>query len=113
METSEKLPAEFKKKLVAALRSGEYKQGRNILHNDGSFCCLGVAYHIAEGVLPPEGYHFIPLDSAYHPELSLKAVPEILRGASGVAGRLAEMNDGFGCKPKPFSEIADWIEENL
>lgn len=29
---------------VAALRSGEYKQGRSCLRSaDGTFCCLGVA----------------------------------------------------------------------
>lgn len=27
---------------LEALRSGEYKQGRDVLHRDSKFCCLGV-----------------------------------------------------------------------
>jgi hypothetical protein len=34
---------ERKAKLVAALRSGEYKQTQGCLRQDDSFCCLGVA----------------------------------------------------------------------
>lgn len=33
---------EIKARWVAALRSGEYKQGKNKLCSDGKFCCLGV-----------------------------------------------------------------------
>ncbi len=31
------------KELIAALRSGKYKQGRAALHEGDEFCCLGVA----------------------------------------------------------------------
>lgn len=44
----------IKDKWVAALRSGEYKQGQNKLVNaDGSFCCLGVLCELAhkEGIV--------------------------------------------------------------
>ena len=34
------------KKWVAALRSGEYEQGRGCLQMGGKFCCLGVACEI-------------------------------------------------------------------
>ena len=34
------------KRWVDALRSGEYKQGRNFLERDGKFCCLGVLCEI-------------------------------------------------------------------
>jgi hypothetical protein len=33
---------EVKEKWLAALRSGEYKQGRHALKQDNNFCCLGV-----------------------------------------------------------------------
>lgn len=33
---------EIKEKWVAALRSGEYKQGKSMLRVDDSYCCLGV-----------------------------------------------------------------------
>ena len=41
---------ELKAKWVAALRSGEYKQGRDVLHNNKSntYCCLGVLCRVAE-----------------------------------------------------------------
>lgn len=37
-----KMNPEIKAKWVAALRSGDYEQGRGYLHR-GGFCCLGVA----------------------------------------------------------------------
>jgi hypothetical protein len=33
---------------VAALRSGKYKQGRNYLNSNGSYCCLGVLCDISK-----------------------------------------------------------------
>lgn len=33
---------EIKQRWVAALRSGEYEQGKGFLNSDGKFCCLGV-----------------------------------------------------------------------
>lgn len=46
-----RMPQWMKDKWVAALRSGEYKQGRNILKNDinGTYCCLGVLQHVLDG----------------------------------------------------------------
>ena len=38
---------DVKAKWVAALRSGEYKQGRVYLHDDDRYCCLGVLCAIA------------------------------------------------------------------
>lgn len=38
--------SENRKKWIHALRSGEYKQTVNTLHNDLGFCCLGVACDI-------------------------------------------------------------------
>ena len=36
-----------RKELVAALRSGNYKQGNEFLFKEGKFCCLGVACDIS------------------------------------------------------------------
>lgn len=48
--------AEVKAKWIAALRSGEYRQGRSKLHieHPNSFCCLGVLCELAikENVIP-------------------------------------------------------------
>ena len=45
-----RMPKAKLKKWLAALRSGEYKQGRNMLYNEhnGSFCCLGVLQHAVD-----------------------------------------------------------------
>jgi len=37
----------IKTQWVAALRSGEYQQGRNFLRTDEGFCCLGVLCDLA------------------------------------------------------------------
>lgn len=96
----QKLPTEFKEKWVAALRSGEFKQGRGALYKNGKYCCLGVADKI-------EGYEPDARDSILkHHE----NVPEIIRGDTELTARLATMNDEGG---KSFSEIADYIEQNL
>lgn len=107
----EKLPEDFKKKWVAALRSGEYKQGRDKLHNaiNNTFCCLGVACHIA-GITDDE------ISDYCYTNLLAKANPDRLPAffqntvIESPAWNLAAMNDGGR---KSFLEIADYIEENL
>jgi len=43
---------DLKQKWLEALRSGEFKQGRAVLHNtdDNSFCCLGVLCTVDDNV---------------------------------------------------------------
>lgn len=105
---------EIKAKWVAALRSGKYKQGKNVLCRPSStgelaYCCLGVLGEEL-GLLSTQGHcdwkswgidgniGSIPADEAE--EL----------GLSGKQGVLVDMNDRDG---KSFNEIADWIEVNL
>lgn len=40
---------EIKQQWIAALRSGEYKQGKRVLHNvdENTYCCLGVLCDLA------------------------------------------------------------------
>jgi len=49
--TNLQMPAEYKAKWIAALRSGEYKQGRGKMYNkeDDSYCCLGVLQKVLDG----------------------------------------------------------------
>ncbi len=43
------LPKEFRTEWLTALRSGLYKQGKNLLVDDnGKYCCLGVACLVAQ-----------------------------------------------------------------
>lgn len=97
---------ELKAKWVAALRSDEFQQGYGTLRNDhrGTYCCLGVLRHVVDpkdergsvqkSVLSPEQLNEFGLDHA-------------------TAIQLWKMNDGEGCRPHTFVEIADWIEANV
>ena len=116
---SEKLPEKFKKEWLAALRSGDYKQGRGRLMTkigivtESEYCCMGVACKI---------YYkdFNVLDSGYPGYSDLPpAVIDCLRSdisdvrpgaVMSVMSYLSNMNDVMG---RNFNDIADWIEENL
>jgi hypothetical protein len=104
--TENKLPVEFKAKWIAALRSGEYKQGEGELHNPhrDTYCCLGVAGRIA-GVSAED----LRRDGFLKKEMS-NSIPYCLVNDNGTVSRLIAMNDSEG---KSFSEIADYIESNL
>lgn len=109
--STEKLPIEFKEKWVAALRSGEYKQGDACLYSQGSFCCLGVACVVAG----------LPTDMLVHNSYIPIGwdLPKALRGIPSdneVVSVLTLMNDGDrrdGSPALPFTAIADYIETNL
>jgi|SRR6516162_4963994 hypothetical protein len=107
--------SEIKNKWIKALRSGEYKQGEGVLHNQisNTYCCLGVLCQITNvpryednvenvevfGI--PEHYSksYVPSNYANDFGLSFKSQEE-----------LAKYNDELGWD---FNEIADWIEKSL
>lgn len=123
------------KKLVDALRSGEYEQAQSQLRrmyaNHDAYCCLGVACDIfaketGEGKWGDFGAHdedgelFIAQKDSY-PFTSESSMPEPVRkwfgfrtNSGGIDGyetfgqTLINLNDGG----KSFAEIADFIEEN-
>lgn len=106
----EKLPEDFKKKWLEALRSGEYKQGKKhlvIANNNNKnkyYCCLGVAGKICGlGDEHMKNFDFLTENFANC------GIPEILIGEFGEAAELAEMNDNGNT----FEEIADYIEKEL
>lgn len=118
METTNKLPEEFKKKWVAELRSGKHKQGQDVLYNanEDCFCCLGIAGLVC-GV-DKVSMHKATLFGTYEPvseggyEIPAPdGLPEILihRKYEDLAHELSCMNDAG----KSFAEIADYIEANL
>ena len=92
------LDPKIKQEWTAALRSGKYRQAREMLMSVYArrrcYCCLGVLAKVV-GI---DGY------PSYHE----------IRSQSGLttndAGTLIKMNDK---DLKNFSEIADYIEENL
>lgn len=111
MEAKEKkfrLPKEFAEKWLAALRSGEYKQGKSLLcqtaHGATTYCCLGVAGAVC-------GYK----DDMLYGKITilgdeLPSVPQDLSSAPELRNLLIGFNDRDG---KSFEEIADWIEQNV
>lgn len=119
----EKMNQEVKQKWVAALRSGEYKQGAGYLKNSkGEYCCLGVLCDVAkkegqkvvEKYLPSlhtytfdESKAFLPMSVADWAQLSTEA-PYVLVG--GGMDRLDHLNDSGDFS---FDQIADLIEASL
>lgn len=103
---------ELKAKWVAALRSGEYKQGKGRLYDarSNAYCCYGVLRHIAD-----------PNDTRGDECSCLKREQLVEYGFPDPFERhvLENMNDGMaedGCgngRQYTFHEIADYIEANL
>lgn len=116
-----KLPKEFKKKWLVALRSGKYKQASGSLCNKRGYCCLGVAARsqgIANKWFENKGYYETSWRFENWDRIK-RLIPEQLLGALEINSTvqiLANMNDGTGDyvdKPKSFKQIANWIENNL
>lgn len=116
MKTSEK------NAWLAALRSGDYKQGTGCLHDEDNdeYCCLGVGAPIgypgghwtretwkltsgdwmgAFGGVRPKGETY-----------SDHYLSTIFDLAPGQLRQLVAMNDDIGAS---FNDIADWIEANI
>jgi hypothetical protein len=124
------MDAAIKERWLAALRSGEYEQGRGMLEFNGKFCCLGVLCSLAvkdgitertvlENVDGPTGValygtrdgvggtrHYLPGKviewAGLPPNEPTVSVPEL-------GGSLASLNDSG----TTFAEIANIIEARL
>ena len=118
MNKDYKLPADFKKGWVNALKSGEYNQVEGSFYEGGcGYCAIGVALvechsidksfldgmstldNICEMYKIPYADVKIPWEYGSSPR-------EII----DLEDRIMEMNDGDGAS---FSEIAEWIEDNV
>lgn len=105
-----------------ALRSGEYAQGKNVLHQGDKFCCLGVLCDLAvrQGVAVDVGSKLIMRYGeivTYDDNGSLLPDPVMEWAGLGAASpyifsaqrSLTGLNDGG----RTFTEIADLIEADL
>lgn len=111
---------------IAALRSGQYKQGRFRLERDGRFCCLGVLCHVLHqrpelgvemhrSATPGKGVVYstqsaecdarVPFSDETS-ELGL-SVPTP-GGRRNVEAELVDLNDA---RQASFAEIAQFIED--
>ena len=109
----------IKRKWLQELRSGSYKQGKSYLRRlhpkeldpsklEERWCCLGILCDVTQ----PN--HWEKSKGSYYYHRGMGRFPRSDVGTrSGVTLEacryVARMNDS----EKPFSEIADWIEENL
>lgn len=114
----------IKQEWVAALRSGEYVQGRGYLRDrHDKFCCLGVLCEIAvkHGVIPPAAPRDDDADcqwygdsDIYTPEVVVEWAdlpyknPRVTHSTEG-QNTLAGFNDDH----YTFNDIADMIEADL
>lgn len=118
-----KMKAEWKEPWVAALRSGNFAQAKEVLRDptSNSFCCLGVLCDISNlgtwhgsafELTFPEPFEYDGgLIDSEESEGELYTDTRDFFGLDGSSmGRLMTMNDDDGYS---FAEIADWIEENL
>jgi hypothetical protein len=90
----------LKQRWISALRSGQYKQTFNRLHDSHGFCGVGVLYFLA-GILIPK---------ARGPELNmdkLEAVQEEV-GGNELVRAVIYLNDEYQV---PFTKMADIIEK--
>jgi hypothetical protein len=104
---------ENQKLWMAALRSGEYRQGKYLLKADGAFCCLGVACEISQ--LGSWDGSFYCANGYSEDRRLIVPVMHWLGmhqecGNFGT-GSLTSFNDSKD-SPKTFAEIADFIEAN-
>jgi hypothetical protein len=110
---------QIKQKWVSALRSGEYQQTQNRLHDENGFCCLGVLcdlYGKENNVeWEPSRYYnnaYMFQDMAAALPLSVMkwvGVEEVNPYVNSGVFTLAELNDAGST----FNEIADVIEKQL
>lgn len=112
---------EIRDKWVKALRSGRYKQGQGSLRSaDNYFCCLGVLYDVCDSDgWEPVFEHICDEDSASYAvrdrvlecDLPEEWLPDGYQGLRRYDHQsdLAKLNDNGDS----FSEIADYIEQNI
>lgn len=103
------MKADLKEKWVAALRSGNYKQGKNVLKRNGAYCCLGVLCEVAgDAKLDHDGNMVRSFNS-----MNIYGEVNPYLGLSGRLQKvLASHNDGSENKTqKNFKEIADLIDD--
>ncbi len=109
-----KMNPEVKTKWIAALRSGDYKQGKNKLRSDTNhFCCLGVLCNIHAQEHPEiaakETDPIRYMGKMSYPHDEVLAWAGVVKAPGESAYKLSFMND----RGTSFEVIANWIEENL
>ena len=115
---------EIKEKWVAALRSGEYQQTTEVLHDDNGFCCLGVLTELYRQEHGGEWekisdsstiYKFV--NKFYLDGCETEILPWTVVHWSGLNDQVPHLADNYisnlNDSGMSFAKIADLIEEQL
>ena len=109
----------LKEKWIEALRSGKYKQGRDVLRSsDDRFCCLGVLCDISgqgqwEGESSEAGYYYYERNGQ-PAEFEGINLPSFVEHFANIEGEDQDVLTGMNDDDRlSFNEIADWIEANI
>lgn len=112
---------EVKEKWVAALRSGEYRQGMNALRRGEQFCCLGVLCDLAvrDGAEVKAKPGTSDADSTWVYDESVGILPESVVAWAGLDSLAPRVESPIGALSLPtlndggytFEQIADFIED--
>lgn len=107
-----KLPKVFKEKWLIALRGGEYKQCKGRLHDDGRYCCLGIACMIHRvSVSQMDDY---PLKGASNQSFSnIPKYMDVIVNGKDMHTTPSQILIGMNDKGESFNKIANWIDTNL
>ena len=120
-----KLPADFKKKWVDALKSGEYYQIKGSFYEEGcGYCALGVAMVECLGIDKSFLNRMCTEDSVCEkhgiPYADIKipwgygSSDRTIADKENLVTRIVRMNDGDGDGyGYSFNQIAEWIEDNV
>lgn len=106
---------------LKALRSGEYKQGKNFLKDSyGGYCCLGVGCKVARVKFQAstndyDGEQFPPRPflSDLPVEMSDRDNNVHVRGRFNNLISVSDLNDGINGKHYSFKKIADRVEKTV
>jgi len=110
---------QIKQKWVDALRSGEYQQTQERLHDENGFCCLGVLCDLYGKENNVEWEPSTHNGNVYIFQNMVAVLPLSVVEWAGVEDSNPYVNGGIGTlsglndKGFTFNEIADLIEEHL
>lgn len=109
-----KMPCKLKAQWIAALRSGDYEQGKGFLQKNDKFCCLGVLQEIS-GVEKGLGLSlhgactYDGCDTLLSPNTQIRFDCHDAGFTVPGGHRLSALNDSG----VSFANIADLIEEHV
>lgn len=109
-----------KAKWLAALRSGEYKQTRDVLRDDDGFCCLGVLCDLHAQETGMQWGEAGGVNLIYPYGDSRETLPAVVAewadlydGDPAIPGRDFKTLGGLNDAGYSFTELADIIEKEL